>query len=183
MSRQFFRALLCAWALLGVAQDAPARELTVGLAFKVTSVDPHYHYTGPNNAFSRHVFDPLIDQDESQNLRPGLAVSWRAVDALTWEFSLRRNVKFHDGSDFTAADVAFTLDRAANVPNSPGSFATYIRPVRETIIVDPYTIRLKTARPVPQLKMPDLSGWSRKSRLMRTTSSTDTKSRRCSPSA
>jgi peptide/nickel transport system substrate-binding protein len=128
-----------------------ARELTVGLTASVTAIDPHFFNLGVNISLSRHFFDPLILQSEDQQLMPGLATAWRAIDDLTWEFVLRRGVMFHDGSGFTAHDVAFTLRRAANVPNSPGSFAIYIRQVKEIVVVDDYTIRLTTKEPSPQL--------------------------------
>ena len=80
---------------------------------------------------------------------PALAESWRSIDDTTWEFKLRKGVKFHDGGDFTAQDVVFSLDRVPNVPNSPSSFASYTKQITEKIIVDPLTIRFKTAAPYP----------------------------------
>ena len=71
------------------------------------------------------------------------------MDELTWEFRLRKGVKFHDGCDFTAADVVFSLDRVPNVPNSPSPFTTYTKQITEKIVVDPYTLRLKSATPYP----------------------------------
>jgi len=56
-------------------------------------------------------------------------------------------VKFHDGSPFTAEDVVFTYSRAPSVPNSPSSYATFVKPIVETKIVDPYTIVFRTATP------------------------------------
>ena len=61
--------------------------------------------------------------------------------------NLRRNVKFHDGSPFTAQDVVATFKRVPNVPNSPSSMATFVKPIVETKIVDPYTLVFKTAVP------------------------------------
>jgi peptide/nickel transport system substrate-binding protein len=69
------------------------------------------------------------------------------VDDLTWEFKLRKGVKFHDGSPFTAEDVVFTLNRVPNVPNSPSSFATFTKPIVEVKVVDPHTIVFRTATP------------------------------------
>jgi len=66
------------------------------------------HNLGPNNALAREIFDRLIMTDSKQQLLPGLAVSWKAINDLTWEFKLRKGVKFHDGSPFTADDVVFT---------------------------------------------------------------------------
>ncbi len=126
-----------------------AKDLTVGLSASITSMDPHYHNLTPNNGLLRHIFDSLIRQDFAQNLVPGLAKSWRAIDATTWEFKLRRDVRFHDGSPFTAADVAFSLKRAPSVPNSPSSFAPYVKAITEILTPDPYTVILKTASPYP----------------------------------
>jgi peptide/nickel transport system substrate-binding protein len=92
-----------------------------------------------------------VRQDERQRLVPGLAESWRTLEDGTWEFRLRRGVKFHDGSDFTAEDVAATLARVPRVPNSPSSFALYTRAVGAVEIVDPHTVRLRTAQRYPLL--------------------------------
>jgi peptide/nickel transport system substrate-binding protein len=68
---------------------------------------------------------------------------------VTWEFKLRRGVKFHDGSEFTAADVVASIERVPTVPNSPSPFTAYTKQIKETIVVDPYTIRFRTANPYP----------------------------------
>lgn len=128
---------------------AAAAELSIGLGADVTSMDPHFHNLTPNNNVGNHVFETLVAKDPRGRLMPSLAESWRAMDELTWEFRLRRGVRFHDGTEFTAADVIASLDRVPNVPNSPSSFATYSRQITERITVDPYTIRLKTAKPYP----------------------------------
>ncbi len=148
MSRIMHVAVAALCALL-VSFGAPAkdREVAIGLQAAITSIDPHYHNLSPNNGLLLHIFEPLIKRDANMKLVPGLATSWRAVDDLTWEFKLRRNVKFHDGSPFTAEDVAFTLKRVPNVPNSPSSFATFTKPIVDVKIVDPYTIVFKTATP------------------------------------
>ncbi|MCG8509566.1 MAG: ABC transporter substrate-binding protein, partial [Rhodospirillales bacterium] len=132
-----------------LAGAASAAELTIGLKSEPSSMDPHYHNLSPNNAMSVHVFDKLIAQDHVQNLSPGLAVSWEAIDDLTWEFKLREGVKWHDGSPFTAADVAFTIERAPNVPNSPSSFSSYIKQVTGVQVIDDYTVRMTTETPFP----------------------------------
>ncbi|HSE00547.1 MAG TPA: ABC transporter substrate-binding protein [Burkholderiales bacterium] len=137
--------------LLVLSLAAAAADLSIALGGDVTSIDPHFHNLTPNNNIGAHVFDTLVMKDAGGRIRPGLAESWRAVDDLTWEFRLRKGVKFHDGSDFTAADVAFSLDRVPNVPNSPSPFTTYTKQVTEKIVVDPYTLRLKSAAPYPQM--------------------------------
>jgi len=125
-----------------------AEKLVVGLASETTSMDPQFHNTGPNNALSLHVFDRLIQQNETQGLYPGLAVSWTPIDDLTWEFKLREGVKFHDGTDFTADDVLCTFERAPNVPNSPASFETYTKG-KTLVKIDDYTVHFVTEEPYP----------------------------------
>src|SRR5574340_1779026 len=88
-----------------LASAAGAADLAIGIGADVTAIDPHYHNVTPNNNVAAHIFDYLVLRDERQRVVPGLAVSWRTIDPVTWEFKLRRGVKFHDGSDFTAADV------------------------------------------------------------------------------
>jgi peptide/nickel transport system substrate-binding protein len=138
-------------SLLALGAGARDREATIGLSASITSMDPHYHNLTPNNALLMHVFEPLILRDANMKLVPGLATSWRAIDALTWEFKLRKNVRFHDGSPFTAEDVAYTIARVPTVPNSPGSFAIYVKAIDKVEIVDAHTIRLHTATVYPLL--------------------------------
>ncbi|MBM3340628.1 MAG: ABC transporter substrate-binding protein [Betaproteobacteria bacterium] len=142
-------AQLTPLALMVAAPAARAAEISIALGADVTSIDPHFHNLTPNNNVAEHIFETLVTKDARSRLRPALAESWRAIDDLTWEFRLRKGVKFHDGADFTAQDVVFTLERVPAVPNSPSSFATYSKQIVEKIIVDPHTIRFKTATPYP----------------------------------
>ena len=142
---------LLALLLLAFSIAAPAADLSIALGGDVTSMDPHFHNLTPNNNIGAHVFDTLVMKDAAGRIKPGLAESWRAVDDVTWEFKLRKGVRFHDGSNFTAADVVFSLDRIPNVPNSPSPFTTYTKQVTDKIVVDPWTIRLKSAAPYPQM--------------------------------
>jgi len=144
----FIRAMLIATSLLPAAL-VRAADINIALGADVTSIDPHYHNLTPNNNVAEHIFETLVTKDQRSRLKPALAESWRAVDDLTWEFKLRRGVKFHDGGDFTAQDVVFSLDRVPNVPNSPSSFAAYSKQITEKVILDPHTIRFKTAAPYP----------------------------------
>ena len=148
MSRMLRFAAL-AWIALLVALGAQAseREISVGLQAAITSIDPHYHNLSPNNSLLRHIYEPLIWRDPNGRLVPSLATSWKALDDLTWEVKLRRDVKFHDGSGFTADDVIATFKRVPNVPNSPSSMATFVKPIVDIKATDPYTLILKTAAP------------------------------------
>ena len=134
-------------ALAAASPGACAADLRIGLSADVTSIDPHFVNITPNNNVAWHVFEALTHVDEDARLVPGLAESWRAVDATTWEFKLRQGVKFHDGAELTAEDVAFSIDRPATLTASPGPFTTFTRPIVAKEIVDRHTIRLKTAAP------------------------------------
>ena len=131
------------------APGASAAPLRIGLAADVTSMDPHFLNLQPNVNISWHVFDALTHVDENARLIAGLAESWRAVDATTWEFRLRKGVRFHDGSPFTAEDVAFSIERTFTVPN--GQFRTFTQRIVEKQILDAYTLRLRTAAPYAML--------------------------------
>jgi peptide/nickel transport system substrate-binding protein len=132
-----FAMLTVAAAGLVCAQAKPvgARDISIGLQAAITSMDPHFHNVGPNNSTLRHIFESLVNTDENQKLTPGLATSWRAIDDTTWEFKLRKNVHWHDGSPFTADDVVFTLKRVLT------------KPVIDVKVVDAHTLVFKTATP------------------------------------
>ena len=155
--RRALRAGTAALALLALAPLAQAQELKVAIGSQVTSIDPHYHNLTPNSTVAGMLFNSLVGTDARVRLRPNLAESWRPVDESTWEFKLRPGVKFHNGQDFTAEDVAFTLQRVPNVPNSPSSYAQFVRAIKSVEIVDPLTIRFRTEGPYPQLPN-DLTG-------------------------
>jgi peptide/nickel transport system substrate-binding protein len=148
-------AVASAIALFAAAASASvhAADLRIGLAADVSSLDPHFVNIAPNIAFSQHLFDALVHVDADGQLIPGLATSWRAVDPTTWELKLRRGVKFHDGSELTAEDVVFSLDRPATLTNSPGPFTSYTKQIVGKQIVDPNTVRLKTATPYGPLPL------------------------------
>ncbi len=146
--------------------------MKIAVAADVTSIDPHFFNLFPNNNIAEHIFDKLVQMDADSRMIPGIATSWKTIDPTTWEFKLRKGVKFHDGSELTAEDVAFSIDRVAQIPNSPGPFVAYTKAIVGKQIVDPYTIRFKTAAPHP-LMPNDLSTIYIVSRKVATGASTE----------
>lgn len=138
--------------LIGAMASGPALsdDLRVGLAVEPTSIDPHFWSGMPNVALSRHVFDDFILRDKTQQFKPGLATEWKVVDETTWEFKLRPNVRWHDGSPFTADDVLFSLNRILD-PNTKAVGGGYKRFVqgKQATKLDDLTIRVKTEKPYP----------------------------------
>ena len=127
-----------------------ARDIAVGLAAPPTSFDPHFHAHSPSLAFHRHVFEGLVTRNPDLTLAPGLAREWAPlVDGTGWEFRLDPAARFQDGAPVSAADVAASLARVRDVPNSPGRWTPFITEIASVEIVDQRTLRLRTHGPGP----------------------------------
>ena len=126
---------------------AISKDLTIGIATETTSIDPHFFTASFNMQVAEHIFESLVWKDERQQLKPGLAVSWRTIDDKTWEFKLRENVKFQDGTPLTADDVVFTFERALAMKGT-SPVGRYVR--NKTIAkVDDHTVHVSTKAPYP----------------------------------
>lgn len=148
--------LLAMAALAASVAAAPlaamARDLTAGLAASPTSMDPQFYVVGPNSAMARNIFDGLVNQDARQRIEPALAESWERIDDATWDFKLRPDVRFHDGSELAADDVVASIKRVPlAAANSPSSFTPYVRDIADVVAIDPLTVRITTNGPTPLL--------------------------------
>ncbi len=135
-------------AALCVTTIAEAKTLRWASQGDALTLDPHAQNEGPTTAMNLHVYEPLIGRDPALAKVPGLALSWKAVAPDTWEFKLRPDVKFSDGTPFTAEDVAFSYNRAL-APTS--DFRAYISSIKEVKAVDPLTVHIVTNGPNPIL--------------------------------
>jgi peptide/nickel transport system substrate-binding protein len=99
-------------ALLLVAAPLPAKTLNVASAFDPQTMDPHSLALLYHSRVVTQVYEGLVNRNRDFALEPSLALSWGAVDAKTWRFKLRPNVRFHDGAPFTADDAVFSIERA-----------------------------------------------------------------------
>jgi peptide/nickel transport system substrate-binding protein len=131
LTRQLRRAAVLALAVgLAVqagAAPAPAAPaattLTLALFADPVSLDPHRSNDGPSNMMWHQLYNTLVDRDEKGEIVPSLAVRWQRVGDRSWRFFLRQGVKFHDGSEMTAEDVKFSLERLINpATRSPAAF-------------------------------------------------------------
>jgi peptide/nickel transport system substrate-binding protein len=113
------------------------------------TADPHAYDDIQTAAQLGQIYEPLVGFDSDLNLAPQLAAAWRLLDPTTWEFELRPNVRFHDGTPLTAEDVVFSFGRAKT--ELPAGFAGRIESVAEVQAVDEHPIRIKTKFPDPQL--------------------------------
>lgn len=136
-------------ALLGAA-GAQAETLRIGYADPVSSLDPQLNNYAGDRSIALHVFGSLLERRDTEIL-PGLAESWKVIDPLTWEFKLRQDVKWQDGTPFTADDVVFSLERAPKVPGSLSSYSAGLRTVASAKAIDAHTLRVTTSVPNPNL--------------------------------
>lgn len=148
-------SILC---ILLAAVPAAARELRMAIHNIALSMDPQLHNSGGGKTNYLHMFEPLLMQDQNQQLHPRLATSWKNLDDHTWEFKLREGVKFHDGTPFTAEDVKFSVWRLVNIPNSDLPFQVMVKPISEVVIKSPHLVHIKTHEPHPLLPR-DVSGF------------------------
>jgi peptide/nickel transport system substrate-binding protein len=141
-------------AAFGIAGAASAENVlrwsSIGGA---ATIDPHGFDEGPTFAQLSQVYEGLLGVDSNLEVVPRLALAWRLVDPTTWEFELRRNVRFHDGTPLTAADVVFSIVRAMAdlADGSPGPLAGRIESIAEVRAVDEHTVHIVTKFPDPQL--------------------------------
>src|SRR6056297_3040795 len=129
----------------GVAADT----ITIATASDALTLDPIMLSETPTIAVQSNVFDSLVNLDVNMDVQPALASSWEIEDDTTWVFNLRKGVKFHNGDDFDAEDVKFSIERAKNHPKS--QFKSPVGQVESIEIIDDYTIAIKTNFPYPIL--------------------------------
>jgi peptide/nickel transport system substrate-binding protein len=145
------RHLLLALCLLS-ALPAQAQTLRIGFKAAVDAADPHLTFT-PNRNVQLHVWETLVAQDATLRPLPGLAERWRAVDELTWEFTLREGVRFSDGTPLTSTDAAFSILRAQRA-QGPRTYAASVRNISAVETPDARTLIVRTRVPTPL--QPDL---------------------------
>ena len=107
------RRIILALALAGLAIQADAVTLRWANRGDLQTTDPHSQNEGLTNNVNQLVYEFLVCRDKQLNLEPCLAVSWQQTSPTVWRFKLRPGVKFHDGTPFTADDVMFSFQRAA----------------------------------------------------------------------
>lgn len=112
-------SLLTVALMASTAIGASADTLRWARAGDSLTMDPHAQNEGPTHTLAHQIYEPLIIRDMNGHFQPALATDWApsADDPNVWVFNLRQGVKYHDGADFTAEDVVFSINRAKS-PNS-----------------------------------------------------------------
>jgi len=164
MMRIVVSAWLTVLVLVGSALAQPAidseAELVVAMPDDTNNMDPRIGMGSIRSTYIRQVFESLVDVDAQGKPVPGLALAWKPVGETSWEFTLRRGVKFHDGEPFNADTVLFNLDRmfrknldkhAIKDVAAGTQFDKTLPYVSRWEKFDDYTVRVHTSEPAPTL--------------------------------
>lgn len=156
-------AVVFSWGILAmpssgevVSTSGEKNTLVVALPASIMSLDPTNYRHRPTQAVLKNMFDSLTTRDAGMKVVPQLAESWQVLDDTTWEFKLRRGVKFHNGDDFSAQDVKFTLERVVKEGALDGETSprkSLLGLLSQVNIINDYTVQIKTEKPWPILPL------------------------------
>src|SRR5215467_16297440 len=131
----------------GWSEAAPQGKVVIAQGVDPSTLDTMNQQETPASVVAAHIYDTLVERDQSLKLVPALAASLpKLVAPTTWEIKLRTGVKFHNGEEFNAESVKFSLERAKD-PSMRGS--SNFKPIDRVEIVDPYLVRIHTSKPWP----------------------------------
>lgn len=130
--------------------EAEGGDLVMSFPTDIISMDPHGSEDTPSEQVRNTIYEGLVKHDENMDIIPGLATEWEQIDETTWEFKLREDVTFHDGSEFNAEVVKANIDRIQDVARaSPREFI--LEMISEVNIIDDYTVEIVTEYPFSPL--------------------------------
>ena len=146
----FFASTVMAFPVLGFA--AARNDLVLGIALEPPHLDPTAGAAAAIDEVTyANLFEGLTRINESGEVAPALAESWSiSADGLTYTFKLHTGVKFHDGADFSADDVKFSIDRAM-AADSVNAQKALFDGITSVAVVDPATVTITLSRPVGSL--------------------------------
>ena len=133
-------------------EPEPDMTLVVGISKELASLDPGAYVDRMTEGVIRHMFAGLTTLGPALLAEPEIAKSWRWVDDLTAEFTLRDDVLFHDGTALTAEDVVFSFNRIladGGVGGVTSPRRGLLRPVESVELVDDLTVRFHLRKPFP----------------------------------
>ncbi|WP_243457659.1 ABC transporter substrate-binding protein [Ottowia testudinis] len=142
------RLALMGSALAAMVSVASAQTVRIANQGDALSLDPHSLNETLQLSVNANVYESLAGRDKKMNIAPLLATSWKQTSPTVWRFDLRKNVKFHDGTPFTADDVVFSFARAAGEGSDMKAHLAEVKEVRK---VDDHTIDIETRAPLPIL--------------------------------
>ena len=147
-SKTIFCALFLCFLLAGCTRAAGKDRLAVGMPADAKSFDPQMTSDTVSSTYMIQMYEPLFDFSRDKKLIGCLAESWKKLDPLTYEITLRKGVTFHNGDELTAEDAVFTL-RRMTTPKAAAvkAYGANIDPDGFKII-DRYTFQVKATSPM-----------------------------------
>ncbi|HSG76046.1 MAG TPA: ABC transporter substrate-binding protein [Burkholderiales bacterium] len=139
---------LIAAALVAVVLPAHAATLRWAAQNDILTLDPHSQNHATTSSLLQHAYEGLTRYAKDYSIEPALATGWQQLSPTHLRFTLRKGVKFHDGSPFTAEDVVFSYGR---ILQPQGTMQIYVGGVKEVKKVDDYTVDFMLAGPNPVL--------------------------------
>ena len=110
------------------------------------TIDPHSQNELLTNSINGQMYETLVTRGQKLEIVPSLATEWKQLDPVTWRFTLRKGVRFHDGTPFTAEDVVFSVERAS-LPTS--QIRVYASAMGKPRKLDDATVEFKLPEPNP----------------------------------
>lgn len=117
--------------------------LVWGQGADITSLDPHQGKETPAVEVTDQIFDTLFVVDENNEVQPLIAESYDQTSETQYAVKIREGIKFHDGTDLTAEDVKFSLDRAI----ASASVSYIVDFIDNVEIVDDYNVLINLKAP------------------------------------
>ena len=149
MKKSLLAFVLFLLSFFSLASAANKDTLVISQTVDATTLDPHNHMEITTGIICDNIFDNLLKRSADLKIEPHLATSYRLVNETTWEFGLRKGVKFHNGEPFNAESVKFSLERLANPQNKLRN--TILHVIDRVDIIDDYRVRIITKHPHPYL--------------------------------
>ena len=131
-------------AQAAIISIAGAQTLRIGNQGDALSLDPHSLNESLQLSVTGNVYEGLIGRGKNLEMVPLLATSWKQTSPNVWRFELRKGVKFHDGTPFTADDVVFSFARAAGDGSDMKSYTNELKEVRK---VGDHVVEMETKAP------------------------------------
>lgn len=129
------------------ASNESSEDIIVGVPAEPATLMGSKEPAASTSMIIRNVYGQLIDYDGNGNFIPMLATEWKAIDELTWEFKLRQGVKFHNGADFNAKSVEYTMNFMLDPENQSAYGSRWKNELAEFKVIDDYTFQIKTKKP------------------------------------
>jgi peptide/nickel transport system substrate-binding protein len=148
-TRRFTAACTAAVAAFAIAA-VPVQAATLRWAAQndILTLDPHSQNHATTHSIMQHTYEGLTRYTKDFQVEPCLATSWQQISPTHWRFNLRKGVKFHDGSPFTADDVVFSFYR---ILQPQGTNQIYVSSMKEMKKIDDYTVEATLSAPDPVL--------------------------------